>query len=94
MNVLILRLRTRCDPTPDQSFHDRRVAGELPGLPNDGKLIVSVGNQENRKWTDLLLRAFKKLDQSSNCHLLLMGKFDDETEKIAGQVSSQLKATA
>lgn len=71
------------DPAPKQKFFDRRKARVALGLPLDGKIIVSVGGQDTRKGTDLLLRAFENAEFKESVFLVLMGKFDSTTKEIS-----------
>ena len=82
MNVLLCP-----DPAPPQKFFDRREARQALGLPVEGQLLVSIGNQEKRKGSDLLLKAFEQLNGSTFVTLLMMGKFGAEIKSMAEQVS-------
>lgn len=74
------------DPAPKQKFTDRHEARVALGLPTAGRMIVSVGNQEVRKGTDLLLQAFEIANLESDDFLVLMGRFDAPTRKLADEI--------
>ena len=74
------------DPAPVQTFFDRNEARKALGLPLDAQVIVSVGGQEPRKGTDLLLRAFQKAEFDNRVFLVLMGKFSSATKQLAEQI--------
>ena len=71
------------DPAPPQKFTDRQQARVALGLPEKGRMIVSVGNQEVRKGSDLLLQAFDQADLAPDDFLVLIGKFDSKTKQLA-----------
>jgi len=79
------------DPAPPQKFFDRVEARQALELPIRGQLLVSVGNQEERKGSDLLLKAFEQLKGDTSATLLMIGKFSDEVKNMAEQVSSLCK---
>ena len=74
------------DPAPAQLFHDSTQARKVLGLPTAGKMIVSVGNQEHRKGSDLLLLGFVQADLPPEDFLVMMGKFDEKTKVVLEQL--------
>ena len=81
------------DPAPPQKFFDRTEARRALKLPPGGRLLVSVGNQDKRKGSDLLLRAFEQLKEKddTSATLLMMGKFSDEIKSMLEEVSPSCK---
>ena len=74
------------DPAPPQKFSDRFKARAALDLPEVGRIIVSVGNQEFRKGTDLLLLAFEQAKLKTDDYLVLIGKFDTPTKLLAEKI--------
>ena len=74
------------DPAPKQKFFDRREARVSLDLPLNGKIVASVGGQDVRKGSDLLLLAFEKAEFSQDVFLVMFGKFDSETKRIADRM--------
>ncbi|TWU37650.1 D-inositol-3-phosphate glycosyltransferase [Novipirellula aureliae] len=66
------------DPVPTQFVFDKTEARLALGLPSAGRMIVSVGGQDRRKGTDLLLRAFEVARFADQDRLVLIGKISDE----------------
>lgn len=74
------------DPAPPQTFSSRQESRKALGIPEKGRMIVSVGNQELRKGTDLLLQAFERATLAPDDFLVLMGKFDSPTRQLATEM--------
>ena len=74
------------DPAPPQAFDSRLDCRKALAFPEKGRMIVSVGNQEFRKGTDLLLQAFERATLAPDDFLVLMGKFDSQTRHLAEQI--------
>ena len=72
------RLRLAPDPVPPRPPLNRRQAREALGLPTEGRLMVSAGNQDQRKGVDRLLAGFCQSDWQPQDRLLLIGRFSDE----------------
>ena len=62
------------DPVPKQKYFDRREARKLLNLPVDGRIVVSVGPQNMRKGSDLLLKGFAAANLNDNDYLVMIGK--------------------
>jgi glycosyltransferase involved in cell wall biosynthesis len=72
---------------PQQKFTDKLEARKALELPESGRIIVSVGNQDTRKGIDLLLLAFEQANLNADDYLVLMGKFDTTVKKVAARIS-------
>ena len=79
------------DPAPKQKFFDRTSARKALGLPLEGKIVVSVGRQDTRKGTDLLLRAFEQGKFHENTFLVLFGKCGSAIREIIESMLSDSK---
>ena len=75
------------DPVPQQKFFDRAEARRSLGLPEDGRLIVSVGGQNKRKGSDYLLRSFARIVSEEKEYLVFIGRIDE----TIGQLIEELK---
>ena len=64
------------DPVPKQKFFGRVEARKSLGLPETGRLIVSVGGQNKRKGSDYLLRSFALADLKEDEYLVFIGRID------------------
>lgn len=62
------------DPVPPALNLSKQEARLQLGLPVEGRYIVSAGALDERKGTDLLIRAFKQANRKSNDRLLLAGR--------------------
>ena len=74
------------DPAPPQKFSDQAEARAALDLPETGRIIISVGNQEIRKGTDLLLLAFEQAQLETDDYLVLIGRFDTSIKLLAEKI--------
>jgi len=77
------------DPVPPVVDIGQSAARSQLGIPTNGRLIVSVGNQDSRKGTDLLLSAFAESNLQPTDRLLVIGKIDGETKSICSEFASR-----
>jgi glycosyltransferase involved in cell wall biosynthesis len=85
------------DPADDVELVDRQVARQRLGLPVEGALLVSAGQQNDRKGADLLLRAYalgrsKKL-LTQDDRLLLAGKCSEPIQAMLRSECAELVAS-
>ncbi|MEM6468414.1 MAG: glycosyltransferase [Planctomycetota bacterium] len=74
------RLLVAPDPVPKRPDIDRSIAREKLGLPTNGRLLVSAGNQDARKGSDLLIEAFANAKLAADDRLLLIGRHDSSVK--------------
>lgn len=70
------------DPVPPKPNLDKLSARHELGLPPDGKILISVGNQNETKGVDLLLRAFSSEPSNSNHFLVLVGPMTRRVQEV------------
>ncbi len=69
------------DPVPTPITKDKFQSREILGLPQQHKIVASVGNQNEIKGVDRLLRAFHE-STDLDCHLLLAGPMSKSVEAL------------
>lgn len=77
------------DPVPTHAPKSKTEARQALGLPVDGRLIVSIGQQDRRKGVNALLRAFRLISLNKNYRLALIGKITDEVAPLLNEVLQQ-----
>lgn len=77
------------DPVPAHAPKSKTEARQALGLPVDGRLIVSIGQQDRRKGVNALLRAFRLISLKKNYRLALIGKITDEVAPLLNEVLQQ-----
>lgn len=75
-NAIAQRVFLCPDPVPTQNHRDRQIARELLNLPMDGRMVVSVGPQNMRKGSDLLIKGFAAANLNENDRLVMIGRID------------------
>lgn len=77
------------DPVPQPDSYDRSQAREFLGLPQDRRLIVSVGDQNESKGLDWLLHAFAENCIPDDCCLVVAGPMSAGIRQLAASVASR-----
>jgi hypothetical protein len=62
------------EPVPSSEFNSKQQARQALGIEVPGRLIVSPGNQDVRKGSDVLLQAFCQAELRADDQLLIMGR--------------------
>jgi glycosyltransferase involved in cell wall biosynthesis len=76
------------DPVPQHPGIDKAMARKNLGLPEDSRLILSIGNQDHRKGTDLALRAFLGAEIGKHDYLVLFGKFSKNMRELVDRMTA------
>jgi hypothetical protein len=74
------------DPVPPPPDLTKVEARKSLGLPETGRLMISVGEQDRRKGSDLLVNAFQAAKLRSNDRLFLMGKVSKDVLNCLGTI--------
>lgn len=79
--------RSQLIPEPVEAIQrfEKVEARRKLGLPLEGRYIASMGSQNTRKGTHLLLQAFAQAKLSANDRLLLMGKLDPAIRTLTSE---------
>ena len=77
------------DPVPKQKYFDRQRCRELLNLPLDGRIIVSVGPQNMRKGSDLLLKGFAAANLQQDDRLVMIGKISPDISPMIASLKQQ-----
>lgn len=73
------------DPVPRHPGITKAIAKRNLGLPDDSRIVMSLGNQDHRKGTDLALRAFLGASTGRHDYLVMLGKFSKSMLEVVNQ---------
>ena len=80
------------DPVPHPPELSKLEARKSLGLPESGSLMISVGEQNLRKGSDLLVKAFQAAKLQNNDRLFLMGKLSKDVLNCLGAIEDNKTA--